>query len=100
LFGDHLQRLRLPDAGGARDQPVPVDGRQRDAHLGRGVTGPVDDDGAQFQRLAVNGVTCGDPLGWVAVDSVAMGRPLLGDHPRAVGAAAGCRLTAYCERCA
>ena len=62
LLGDHLQRLRLAGAGGARDQAVPVDGGQRDAHLRGRVADPVDDDGAQFQRLAFDGVTCGDLL--------------------------------------
>ena len=63
LLGDHLQRLRLTGAGGACDQAVPVDGGQRDADLRGRVDGPVDDDGAQFQRLALDGVTCGDLLG-------------------------------------
>ena len=63
LLGDHLQRLRLAGAGGACDQAVAVDGGQRNAHLRGRIDGAVDDDGAQFQRLALDGVTGGDLLG-------------------------------------
>ena len=62
LLGDHLQRLRLAGARGAGDQAVPVDGGQRDADLRGRVDSPVDDDGAQFQRLALDGVAGGDLL--------------------------------------
>ena len=95
LFGDHLQRLRLAGAGGACDQAVAVDGGQRDTHLRGRVDDPVDDDGAQFQRLAFGGVTGGDLLGG---GGCRLGRSWLEHYwaeapPRWVWAAA-CRPTA------
>ena len=62
LLGDHLQRLGLAGTGGAGDQAVPVDGGQRDADLRCRVGLAVDDDRAQFQGLALDGVARGDLL--------------------------------------
>ena len=63
LLGDHLQRLRLTGAGRACDKAVPVDGGQRNAHLRSRIDGAVNDDGAQFERLTLDGVSGGDLLG-------------------------------------
>ncbi|EUA12829.1 ATPase domain protein [Mycobacterium kansasii 732] len=41
---------------------MPVDGGEWNANLRSGVGVAVDDDGAQFQRLACHGVTGRDPL--------------------------------------
>ena len=53
LPGDPLQRLRLARAGGAGDEAVPVERRERDADPRRRVDLPVDDDGAQLQCPAL-----------------------------------------------
>ena len=88
LLGDHLQRLRLAGAGGARDQAVAVDGGQRDAHLRGRIDGAVDDDGAQFQRLTFDGVTGGDLLGGGGCRLGRHGSNITAANTAAVGVAA------------
>ena len=61
LFGNQLQRLGLAGSRCSGHQTVPVDGGQRDADLRRRVGHALDDDGAQFQCLAVDGVAVRDP---------------------------------------
>ena len=100
LFCDHLKCLCLAGTGGACDQAVAVDGGQRDTHLGGRVTNPVDDDGAQLQRLALGGVTCGDPLGGGGCRLGGHGSHITGQGPRGRVRTAACRPTAYCEACA
>ena len=60
--GEPLQRLRLARAGGARDEAVPVERRERDADLRVGIDLTVDDDGAELQCPALRRVPGSDLL--------------------------------------
>jgi hypothetical protein len=55
LLGEHLQRAGLAGAGGSRDEAVPIEHRDRDAHLHLRLRIPVD-EGADLQHGAAEGV--------------------------------------------
>ncbi|GGS88643.1 hypothetical protein GCM10010254_05700 [Streptomyces chromofuscus] len=74
LLGDQLDGPRLAGTGGARDQPVPAEHRQRDAKPGLRQAPAVPQQGAEIQRGTGERVAVGDPPG------------LLGEG----GSAAGC----------
>ena len=60
LLGHELEGLGLAGAGGAGDEPVPVEDGERDLDRGVGVGDVVDDGGAEVERRAVEGVAGAD----------------------------------------
>ncbi|GAA2937577.1 hypothetical protein GCM10011428_64490 [Streptomyces violaceus] len=63
LLGDQLERLGLAGAGGARDQAVAVEHRQRHPDLRVRQALPVPQQGAQLQGGSGEGVAGGDLQG-------------------------------------
>jgi len=65
LLDHDLQGLRLPGAGRARDQPVPIERRERHAHRGVAVHRAFVHGAAEVERGALGGVGVRDGAGEV-----------------------------------